>query len=264
MGVPTQISALLRLHKRMAVIVLAFGLAASLGAAPGPLVAEALAAEARLDSARALELFLAADAAQPDDPFILQNIAQQYSDLVLDQPTRDGKRRYAELALSYAERAVARQPDEAVNVLSVAICHGKLATLADTREKVARSRLVKEFAERALRLDPDYAWAHHVLGRWHREVALLTGTQRFFVGLLYGGLPKASHAEAVQHLARAVELEPEDCAHHLELGFAYGAQGRVDDARQAWQRGLALPSRNRHDEPAKARARAALESLALP
>jgi hypothetical protein len=28
---------------------------------------------------------------------------------------------------------------------------------------------VKEEAERALALDPNYAWAHHVIGRWHSK-----------------------------------------------------------------------------------------------
>ena len=48
-----------------------------------PLLPAALAAEARLDSRAALELFLAADAAQPNDSFILQKIAQQYPDLMV-------------------------------------------------------------------------------------------------------------------------------------------------------------------------------------
>lgn len=240
---------------------LALGLAATLAAEPERLVAEALAAEARLDSNRALELFLAADAARPNDPFILQNIAQQYSDLVSDQSSAGEKRRFAGLALAFAERAVALQPNDPVNVLSIAICHGKLAGLGNNREKVARSRLVKEFAERARQLDPHYAWAHHVLGRWHHEVAALGGAERTVVRLLYGGLPRASREEAVARLEHAVALEPAECAHHLELGFAYVAAGRAADALAAWERGLALPSRHRHDEPAKDRARAARARL---
>ena len=226
-----------------------------------PLVEAALAAEAGLESARALELFLAADSTQPNDPFILQKIARQYSDLVLDQPSVAEKRRYAESALAYSERALALDPNDPVNALSVAISHGKLAVYSDTRTKVRYSRLVKEGAQRALELDPNYAWAHHVLGRWHYEVAGLNAAERFFVRLFYGGLPDASHAQAITHLRRAVQLEPEELNHHLELGFALAAAGQRDDARGAWQQGLALPSRGKHDEPAKLRARTALASL---
>lgn len=226
-----------------------------------PHLQEALAAEARLDARRALELFLQADAAQPDNAFILQKIARQYSDLVEDQPDVAGKKRYAQTALDYARRAVVLNPSDPVNVLSVAICHGKLSLYSDTREKVRNSRFVREDAERALALDPDYAWAHHVLGRWHYEVASLGATAKFFVRLFYGGLPAASIDEGIRHLRRATELEPAELTHWLELGFACLAAGQTEAARQHWTRGLAMPSRHKPDEPAKQRARTALARL---
>jgi len=237
-------------------------LAAGLAAADtDSLVRAALAAEARLDSARALDFFLQASAARPNDSFILQKIARQYSDLVVEQPDLEAKKRYAQTALEYSQRAVTLKPDDAVNVLSLAICHGKLALYSDTKTKISYSRLVKEEAERALVLDPNYAWAHHLLGRWHFEVADLGATSKFFVRLLYGGLPPASFAEGIRQLQRATELEPAELNHWLELGFAYAAAGQPDAARTQWTRGLAMPSRAKHDEPAKQRARAALARL---
>ncbi len=239
-----------------------FGLASLLRAADaGDLVREALAAEARLDSRAALRLFEQADAARPDDAFILQKIARQYSDLVVEQPDVEAKKRYAQTALDYAQRAVALRPDDPVNVLSLAVCHGKLAVYSDTKTKIRYSRLVKEEAERALALDPNYAWAHHLLGRWHYEVADLGATSKFFVRLLYGGLPPASFDEGIRHLRRAAELEPDELNHWLELGFAHAAAGQFETARAEWTRGLAMPSRGKHDEPAKQRARAALARL---
>lgn len=239
---------------------LLLGLAAVLagGTEVRPLIEAALAAEARLDSTRALELFLQADAAQPDNAFIQQKIARQYSDLTTEQPDLAAKKRYAQLALDHALRAAALDPGDPVNVLSLAVCHGKLAVYSDTRTKVKYSRLVKAEAERALALDPDYAWAHHILGRWHHEVASLGLTARWVVRLFYGGLPDASPEKAVRHLERAVALEPEELNHHLELGFAYAAAGRTSDAHDAWHRGLAMPDRGRHDAGAKRRAREAL------
>jgi len=222
---------------------------------------QARAAEARFDSQRALELYLQADQAKPNDPFILQKIARQYSDLVLDQSTDAERKRSAQSALDYSERAVAVNPRDPVNVLSLAVSHGKLAVYSDTRDKIRYSRLVKEEAERALALNPNYAWAHHVLGRWHYEVASLGMTSRWAVRLLYGGLPAASCEQAIAHLRRAVALEPDELNHHLELGFAFAAAGQPREARQTWQHGLQLASRGKHDEPAKLRAREALQAL---
>lgn len=229
--------------------------------APAATLDDALAAETRLDSITALELFLAADRERPGDAFITQKIAQQYSDLVVDQTTPADKRRFAELALRYAERATELDPLNAVNVLSLAVARGKLAVHSDTREKVRLSRLIKADAERALALDPHYAWAHHILGRWHYEVTELGATARFFVKLFYGALPPANHREAISHLERATALEPAELNHWLELGFAYAAAGDRAKARVAWQHGLAMPPRGKHDAPAQQRARDALANL---
>ena len=218
-------------------------------------------AEARLDTERALELYREADRMRPEDARILQKIAQQLSDMSLQMGDEAQIREQTRKALAYARRAVELEPDNALNVLSLAVCHGKIAVYSDTRSKIRYSRLVKQEAERAVALDPNLDWAHHVLGRWHHEVAELGFTKRFLVKLIYGGLPDASRETAIAHLERAVALAPERVPHHVELGFAYLSAGRKDDARRSFERGLALPSRERYDEPAKTRAREALNKL---
>lgn len=247
---------------RLLFIFACLGLAPGLAATAEDLVKQGLAAEARLETGEALRLFLAADRLKPEDAFILQKIARQYSDSVVDAPDPEEKKRLAQTALDFALRAVQLEPDNPENVLSLAVCHGKLAVYSDTRTKIEYSRLIKEDAERALALDPQYDWAHHVLGRWHYEVASLGSATRLFVRLVYGGLPAASNAAAISHLERAVALAPQTVAHHLELGFAYLEAGRKPDARAAFERGLALPSKEKHDEDAKARARRALGRMA--
>lgn len=225
------------------------------------LLSDALAAEARLDSRRALELLLEAERARPDDAFILRRIARQYSDLTVELPDAESRKESVERALDYSERAVALDPANPEGVLSLAVCYGKLALYGNTREKVELSRLVRIKAERALALDAGYSWAHHLLGRWHYEVSELGSVARFVVRLIYGGLPDASTADAVRHLERAVQLAPNQLQHRLELGFAYLAHGDREKARAAFETGLAMPSREKHDEPAKQRAREALAKL---
>lgn len=225
------------------------------------LVRAALAAEARFDSRAALDLLLQADAARPNDPVILQKIARQYSDLTLDTPDVAEKKRLCTLALDYSQRAVAANPKDPVSVLSLAVSYGKLGLYSGTREKIEYSRHVKEYAEQALTLNPNYDYAHHVLGRWQYEVATLSAATRFFVRLVYGGLPSASAADAVAHLRRAVELGPQFPAHQVELGFALLADGQRDAAREALRTALAMPKREKYDDEAWRRARQALDRL---
>lgn len=225
------------------------------------LIREALVAETKHDSRRALELLLAAEQDRPNDAFVLQKIAQQYSDLTLDLSNRMEMKRHAETALRYAQRAATIDPSNAVNVLSVAVCYGKLASYSDTRLKIEYSRRVREETQRAIALNPRYAWAHHLLGRWHHEVAALGGATKWFVRVVHGGLPPASTAEAVSHLLRATELEPDELSHRLELGFAYMADRQFQKARTEFARGLAMPSIRKHDAFAKDRARQALAGM---
>lgn len=210
---------------------------------------------------QALDLYLAADRQRPDDPVILQKIARQYSDLADDRPTASEKLQYVREALAYSERAVSLAPNDPVNVLSLAICHGKMAAWGTVREKISYSCLVKEEADRALALDPNYAWAHDVLGQWNCALASVNVAERFFVRLFYGGLPAASEAEGLAHLERAVQLEPDEPAHHIELGLAYLAAKRSGDARVELARGLALQGSRRFQVEEKTRARAALAAL---
>lgn len=244
-------------------LLLGTGLLANLRAANvDSLLRSAADAEASQDSRGALVSLEQAAVLQPSNSFILQKIARQYSDLALEQPTVAEKKRYAQTALEYSERAVAVDPKNPVNLLSLAVCHGKLALYADIRTRVKLSRLVRDEAQEALALAPDYAWAHHVLGRWHGEVASLGFAARVYVRLFYGGLPEASVAEGIRHLQRAAALEPTELNHFLELGFAYASDRRPAEAEKAWRQGLAMPTRGPHDEFAKKRARAGLEKLA--
>jgi len=224
-----------------------------------PLVREAQAAEGRDDPATALKLYLRAEAAYPRDAYIQQKIAKQYSDLSEDFAGAGEKRNLCTAGLGYALRATEFEPNNAVNVISIAICYGKLALLGDTRTKIEDTRQVKAYAERALALDPHNALAHFVLGRWHREVASHNSAVRFMAGVFFGRLPPASLAEAVAHLRRAAELEPESPLYHVELGFALQEQGDTEGARTEWARAVALKSDDRYEAEALQRAKQALE-----
>jgi tetratricopeptide (TPR) repeat protein len=219
-----------------------------------------LEAEARGDSQAALQCFLTADRAKPNNPKIQQRLARQYSDLVDVQSDLAHQKHYAQCALEYSQRADKLEPQNAEHVLSLAICYGKLARLPDcgTRTKIEYSRMVKQEAEEAAILDPHYAWAHYLLGRWNYEVAKLGQPAKLMAHLLYGGLGEASNQTAIQELNRATELQPKEPAMWVDLGFAYEEAGQMQNARRAWKKGIESPGTALMQVEAKERARAAL------
>jgi Flp pilus assembly protein TadD len=100
-----------------------------------------------------------------------------------------------------------------------------------------------------------------VLGRWNYEIANLNSVLRVMAEAVYGKMPPASNDEAIRALSRAVELEPGNALFHAELGRAYLAAGRKEEARRELQRSLTLPRRSRDDAGAQDRAKQALRGL---
>ena len=212
-------------------------------------------------NSEALAVYLQAQALREPDAELLHRIAKQYAQMISDPHPKSEKRKLAKTAVAYAQRAVADSPRNAQAHLTLAICYGKLAQLDSPRARIAHSRKILEEAQTAAALDPeaDYAW--HVLGRWHYEMATLHPTLRLAAQTLFGPIPDASLAQAVEFLERAQRTGPPRVAHHIELGRAYAAVGRPQEAREQITKGLALPSREKADEETKERGRKTLSAL---
>lgn len=213
-------------------------------------------------SAEALAAYQQAEASRPDDPQLQRKIAKQYVEMVLDAPSHKEKVRLAELGYGYAQRAKRLASGDADVRLTVAIAAGRLAFVTgEPRRKIELSGVTRDEAQAALRIRPRHALAWHCVGRWHYEMARLNPLLRLIAESIYGGLPQASQEEAIRHLAKAVELEPGNALFRAELGRAYLAAGRKDEARRELQKSLALPLVTRDDIGAQGRAREALAEL---
>ncbi|MDX2129140.1 MAG: hypothetical protein SFU91_08910 [Chloroherpetonaceae bacterium] len=85
---------------------------------------------------------------------------------------------------------------------------GQIAIFKGNEEKIKLGLQIKEYADRALELNPNCAMAHAVLGIWHYELAGLSFFERTLVNVLFGGVPKGSYETSCTHLKKAVELAP--------------------------------------------------------
>lgn len=225
------------------------------------LVAKGVSLEQQLEPLAALAVFREAATARPDDAFIEQKIAQQLSDAAFLESDPEVRNRLTHEALEHAQRAVELDPKSAVARLSLSVLYGKLSVESGVRTKIKYARLIRQNAESALELEPGYAWAWHVLGRWHVEISQLGMTRRTVVNLLFGGLPDASLEEGIRMLEEAVRLEGDAVGHRVELGFAYQMAERNEQARLCWEQALALPTTRIYDPAAKQRASSALAEI---
>lgn len=216
-------------------------------------------ADAKGKAEKALSLYLAADQLQPNDANILWRVAKQYSELG-DKKGADRKQ-WGEKALDAANRAKEIDPKNSKVRLILSIVYGRIALGENNRRKVELSRLIKEEAEAAIRLNPREEYAHHVLGRWNYEMAGVNPFLKTMGQAIYGRFPDASYEKAAEHFQKATEIAPKQGVHHFELGRTYLALGKNEEARQEFRRVLALPSKNQSDEAVKEQARAALQKL---
>jgi len=196
----------------------------------------------------------------PGDVEVLYRVAMTRVDL---GEAADSDRRRASMysqALKAAQAAVEADPEHAFAHLSLAIAEGRVALSAGTKEKIQRSRAVKQHADRAIELDPDLSSAYHVRARWNREVADLGFFSRTIVRTVYGGLPEASFEQSVKDFKTAIEKE-DRIVHHLELARTYEKMDREDDARKELELLLTMENDDPDAPKQKQEAREMLDDL---
>lgn len=210
----------------------------------------------------ALKYYLPAEKLAPDNAELLVHIARQYSYRMSDESaSREQALKDGETALEYSERAVKIAPDMCDAQLAIAISHGKLLPFLGNKEKIRRSAIIRDAAQRAVELDPknDVAW--HILGRWHQLLADLSGIKRVIAELIYGNVPTASLEESERCLKMAMALNPKRLMHVVELGRTYAKMGRTEEARKYIEKGLAMPVSEPEDAQTKKRGRDTLAAL---
>jgi tetratricopeptide (TPR) repeat protein len=163
----------------------------------------------------------------------------------------------------YAERAVRADSMGADGHYALAMVLGRLSRTKSSKERVRYAKIIYDEAMRAIELNPNQDNAHHVLGAWNAEVKRLSGLQRFFAKTLFGGgfMGKATWDDAVRHLERAVEINPQHIYHRLELAEVYVDLGRYSKAREQLLVIPTLPDTDVQDAENKVEAAALLEDI---
>jgi regulator of microtubule dynamics protein 3 len=148
-------------------------------------------------------------------------------------------------AEALARRAVAADSLGSEGHFAVAATVGRASLTMGKKERIRRAGVIREEALRTLALDPSHDGAYHVLGRWNAEIMRLSGLSRFFAKSFLGAgiFGKASWEEAIAHLQKAVELDPERIYHRLELARIYADRKRYQEALDQLGRISSLPDR---------------------
>jgi tetratricopeptide (TPR) repeat protein len=221
---------------------------------------EAYSALRPVEAVAHYEAAIAEDSAGYD---ALWKASRSLADLAEYEPDKEKRADMYRRAERLARLAVAVNPSDAEAHFHLARAVGRVALSHGPKDRVKYGKVVREEALEALRLDPDHPGALHVMGMWHAEVRRLPGIARFFAKSFLGGqiLGSAKWDEAVRLLSRAVEVDPERLAHHLDLARIYRDIGQAEQARMHYQHVVDGAATDYNDEHYKAEAAAELAKL---
>jgi tetratricopeptide (TPR) repeat protein len=168
------------------------------------------------------------------------------------------------IAVAHGEQARRLRPRHPDALSWLAAAQGRRAIESrSARENARLGGIVWDLTEELLALDPDHALGNDVRGKLHQEVMKLAGWQRTLgrIFLRADLLGKASWEQSEEHLRRAIEADPGAVLPYLDLGETYMLQDKPELAREAFERGLALPNTYPPDPVFKAQIRRMLERL---
>jgi len=219
------------------------------------------ALDKQLKTADSLAVFLEADKVSPNNADVLHRIAREYGLSMDDVADKNAKKDRGLKALDYAKKAVAADANNANAHLALAVSYGRVASFLDNKTKIAYSKLVKEEAEKALKLDDSNDLTYHVLGAWNYELANLNPVLRMIASAIYGTLPSASNEAAIGYFKKAIAINPNRVGNFVEIGKTYAAMKQNSLASENLKKALNLPSREKDDEQCKQNAKEALQKL---
>jgi tetratricopeptide (TPR) repeat protein len=221
----------------------------------------------RADQAREAKQFteeeailLSAYRLYPDNVYVLWRLTRASVEFGELADSRGEKRKRFFEAMQYGKQAIRADSTHHLGYIWLAIAEAAIASVEGAKTKVRLSWSIREHAEKAIELNPDFDSGYHILARWHHEIAGIGGFKRALAEVFVGELPEASYDEAIRLYRQAIQIN-DLITHRLALVRSLVASGREEEARHELELILSLPSEKRLDDKYKDQARRMLEDL---
>lgn len=214
------------------------------------------------DEAGAIELYEEVLEHNPEQMDALWNTSVLYAQRgyrIKDESEQESNYKTAE---RYADRCLEAYSDQAPCHFAKALAIGRMAEIAGTRERIRKSKLVRDHANKAVELDPEFSRSWHLLGVWHSEVANLDRKEKFAARTFFGGLPQgASNEKAEKAFQKALEMRPQSILVHLDYARHFRRTGEKERAVELLRKTQNLALKYKDDEAHKATAEKILRDL---
>jgi tetratricopeptide (TPR) repeat protein len=211
----------------------------------------------------ALEHFLEAIAADPANYEALWKASRSEIDLAEIAPNRPALDALLAAGRRHAEAAVRAKPADAEGHFSLARAVGRRALSVGVRDRIRFSRIIRDEALAALKIDSTHPGALHVLGMWNAEIMRVNGLSRMFARAFLGAdvFGLATWDEAQRLLEATVQHDPRRIVHRLDLAGVYADRGDRKRAREMYLWIASAPLAEPNDDLYKRQAAERLKRL---
>jgi tetratricopeptide (TPR) repeat protein len=219
---------------------------------PASLMSEGRKLEQKLKDEDAIEKYKQAAFIQPSNQPAILKCAELSCVIGARQQEPDKKIQYYKEAYRFAETAFKLDSNKAQAHYMMAVVYGKLTEVEKKNEALVNyTKQIKHHADKAVQLDPAFARAYHVLGKWHLEMVSLSGVKKAALKMVYGGVGEATIDKAISNMEQCRTMEPYYCPNFYDLARAYQFNKQYEKAIQVLEQLKKLPTRRQEDAEVK-------------
>jgi tetratricopeptide (TPR) repeat protein len=200
----------------------------------------------------------------PTDFEVLIKLTGAYNDAgeeYVELRKRDEAKKYIDKAISYAEILHKEFPDSAETYCYLALSYGNIAMFSGSKEKIRLANLIKENAEKSLRMDSTLFVSYVILGIYNREISNLGFFERFFANTFLGDVPDGSFEESIKMFNKALSILPNTIVPTYGLSKTYRYMGEEEKEKELLNKIFKYKIQNFRDKFAIEKAKRRLQKL---
>jgi hypothetical protein len=226
------------------------------------LLREAISLDKQLKEPEALDKYKQVLAADASNINALLRCTELNAAIGARQKDKNAKLTYYTAAQTYAQQAIAANPDNADANYAMAVAAGKLTEVEEDNKKLVEYvRQSKLYADKALTINAGHAKANYTLGKWHFEMVNLNWVKKAAVKTLYGGLPKSEIDSAIFYMEKCRALDQYFVVNMLDLAKVYQYNHQPTKAIEMLNKLIKLPNRTFDDAARKEEGKKMLDEL---
>ena len=143
----------------------------------------------------------------PNEIDAVYRMARSVFDKAEQETNIEIQKKYYYNGFEYAKKALKIAPENGYANFWYAAFIGKIGELEGNKQKILNSYEVEKYGMKAIELEPEYDACHHLMGRWHFELADLSWVERSIANLVYDSPPRGSYDIAISFFKNAIQID---------------------------------------------------------